>query len=472
MEHDELVGALLALRERVADAAPAARDRRSAERAGGPHARPRPARRLPAAAPAGSRRPGAGGRRRLHRCGQVDGGQLAGRRGGQPVGGAAPDHPLAGPRAPPAGRALVQLGPGAAVADPRGRGGGAGSDRRASGAPAGRVRGGARWASPCWTHPTSTPSRRATASWPPSCSGPRTSGCSSRPPRGTPTPCPWELLADAARRGTHLALVLDRVDPGAETAVGDHLRQMLADAGLASATVIVVPEVELEDGLLPEAAIGPIADVLDRGRRRTRPSEPRRWPRRGTAPWRTCPGARSTWRPPPTSSRRRTCGCARRSRRRTRRRRTRSPTRRRTGRCCAARCWRGGRTSSAPASGSGRWSRGCPGCATGSSASCAVADRRNRHWSRPSPTACPRSSRTPPRRPPRPRTRRGVTTRRAGRCWTGWRCPGRRRTCARGRPSRCGRGRATCWASWRRRAPTGGRPRGRCRTASTGSARS
>ena len=70
---------------------------------------------------------------------------------------------------------------------------------------------------------------------------------------------PWELLADAARRGTHVVLVLDRVDPGTETAVGDHLRQMLADAGLATATVIVVPEVELEDGLLPEAAIGPIA---------------------------------------------------------------------------------------------------------------------------------------------------------------------------------------------------------------------
>src|SRR6478609_8950881 len=73
---------------------------------------------------------------------------------------------------------------------------------------------------------------------------------------------PWELLADAAQRGTHLALVLDRVDPGAETAVGDHLRQMLAEAGLASATVIVLPEVPLEDGLLPEAAVGPIADFL------------------------------------------------------------------------------------------------------------------------------------------------------------------------------------------------------------------
>jgi energy-coupling factor transporter ATP-binding protein EcfA2 len=73
---------------------------------------------------------------------------------------------------------------------------------------------------------------------------------------------PWELLADAARRGTHLVLVLDRVDADAEAAVGDHLRQMLADAGLAAATVVVVPEVELEDGLLPEAVIGPVADVL------------------------------------------------------------------------------------------------------------------------------------------------------------------------------------------------------------------
>lgn len=73
---------------------------------------------------------------------------------------------------------------------------------------------------------------------------------------------PWELLADAARRGTHLALVLDRVDPGAQDAVSDHLRQMLAEAGLGSATVIVVPEVALEDGLLPEVAIGPIADFL------------------------------------------------------------------------------------------------------------------------------------------------------------------------------------------------------------------
>ncbi len=73
---------------------------------------------------------------------------------------------------------------------------------------------------------------------------------------------PWELLTDAARRGTHLALVLDRVDAGTEEAVGEHLRQMLAEAGLASATVLTVPEVELVDGMLPETAVGPVADFL------------------------------------------------------------------------------------------------------------------------------------------------------------------------------------------------------------------
>ena len=41
----------------------------------------------------------------------------------------------------------------------------------------------------CWTPPTSTPSRSATAPWPPSCWRPPTCGCSSPPPRATPTRC-------------------------------------------------------------------------------------------------------------------------------------------------------------------------------------------------------------------------------------------------------------------------------------------
>ena len=282
---------------------------------------------------------------------------------------------------------------------------------------------------------------------------------------------PWELLADAARRGTHLALVLDRVDPGAETAVGDHLRQMLADAGLASATVIVVPGGRAGGRAAARGGRSARSPTSSPGRRPTRPSAPRRWPRRGTAPWRTCPGVRSTWRRPRTSSGRRTCGCARRSRRRTRRRRTRSRTRRRTGRCCAARCWPGGRTWSAPASGSGRWSRGCPGCATASSASCAVADRPSRRSSRRSRTGlsaviqdaaeeAAETAHSAWRHDP------------AGRALLDGLALSRASADLRDADGRAGAGvagrRAGAWS--RRRAPTGGRPRGRCRTASTGSA--
>ena len=75
---------------------------------------------------------------------------------------------------------------------------------------------------------------------------------------------PWELLADAAQRGTHLAIVLDRVDAGTEQAIGDDLRRMLDEAGLEAAQVLLVPETELDGGLLPEIAVGPIADFLTR----------------------------------------------------------------------------------------------------------------------------------------------------------------------------------------------------------------
>ncbi|NNH09173.1 ABC transporter, partial [Cellulomonas fimi] len=73
---------------------------------------------------------------------------------------------------------------------------------------------------------------------------------------------PWELLAEAQRRRTHLALVLDRVDVGTERAVADDLARMLADRGLAGTPVLVVREVALEDGLLPEPDVAPVADWL------------------------------------------------------------------------------------------------------------------------------------------------------------------------------------------------------------------
>ncbi|WP_412867079.1 ABC transporter, partial [Cellulomonas sp. 179-A 9B4 NHS] len=75
---------------------------------------------------------------------------------------------------------------------------------------------------------------------------------------------PWELLATAAQRRVELALVLDRVDPGEEDAVRTHLTSMLAEHGLAGTPVLVVPEVEPEDGLLPAWAVAPVAEWLTR----------------------------------------------------------------------------------------------------------------------------------------------------------------------------------------------------------------
>lgn len=73
---------------------------------------------------------------------------------------------------------------------------------------------------------------------------------------------PWELLAEAQRRRTHLALVLDRVDVGTEEAVTADLRRMLADRGLGGTPVLLVREAALEEGLLPETEVAAVADWL------------------------------------------------------------------------------------------------------------------------------------------------------------------------------------------------------------------
>lgn len=64
---------------------------------------------------------------------------------------------------------------------------------------------------------------------------------------------PWDLLAEAARRRAVVLLVLNRVEPGARDAVTDHLRRMLVEHGL-DAHVVVVPETQVDGGLLPPAA--------------------------------------------------------------------------------------------------------------------------------------------------------------------------------------------------------------------------
>jgi hypothetical protein len=72
---------------------------------------------------------------------------------------------------------------------------------------------------------------------------------------------PWDLLDGAARRHAQVALVVDRVDPGAEAAVTD-LRRMMDAAGLADAPLFAVEEGLGDDGLLPEHAVGAVAAWL------------------------------------------------------------------------------------------------------------------------------------------------------------------------------------------------------------------
>ncbi len=78
---------------------------------------------------------------------------------------------------------------------------------------------------------------------------------------------PWELLADCARRGTAVAIVLDRVPAEANREVRHHLGELLADQGLGSAPIFTIPELNLVDGRLPDAAVFPVQSwVLNLGR--------------------------------------------------------------------------------------------------------------------------------------------------------------------------------------------------------------
>jgi hypothetical protein len=73
---------------------------------------------------------------------------------------------------------------------------------------------------------------------------------------------PWELLGQARARGTAVALVLDRVPPGAE-AVTAHLTEMLTDHEMGEAPVFVVPESTVDaHGLLPPPVTAPLRDWL------------------------------------------------------------------------------------------------------------------------------------------------------------------------------------------------------------------
>jgi hypothetical protein len=68
---------------------------------------------------------------------------------------------------------------------------------------------------------------------------------------------PWEFLHDARDRGTALSVVLNRVTEDAEREVTSHMSEMMRERNL-DADLLVVPEVPLEDGLIPRAALAPV----------------------------------------------------------------------------------------------------------------------------------------------------------------------------------------------------------------------
>ncbi len=74
---------------------------------------------------------------------------------------------------------------------------------------------------------------------------------------------PWDLLRQAATRGTSVAIVLDRVPPESAREIHDHLGSMLHEQGLGRAPIFIVHETRLgPDGLLPVGEIQPLRDWL------------------------------------------------------------------------------------------------------------------------------------------------------------------------------------------------------------------
>lgn len=74
---------------------------------------------------------------------------------------------------------------------------------------------------------------------------------------------PWDFLHQARERGTSLAVVLNRIPPGAETEIAPHLDAMLIEQGLLGVEVYPIAQTELDDGRLPDGAVADIRALLD-----------------------------------------------------------------------------------------------------------------------------------------------------------------------------------------------------------------
>ena len=260
-----------------------------------------------------------------------------------------------------------------------------------------------------------------------------------------------------------MAIVLDRVDPGTEQAIGDDLRRMLDDAGLAAAQVLLIPETELDAGLLPEGTIGPIADFLTRT---------------ATDPATRAAALAATWDGAVADVVRRSLEVAATA---DEQRAADVRLRAAVGHAYAATARDVARATSDGSLLRGevlaRWQDVVGTSELFRSLEQGVSRLRDRvvgfvrGQRAPEPalvdavahglSAVIQDAAEDAAETAHAAWRHDPAARR---CWTGWRCPARRRTCARGSPSRCARGRATSSRWSRTRAPTGGRLRGPCRT--------
>ncbi|MGB5755946.1 MAG: dynamin family protein [Acidimicrobiales bacterium] len=73
---------------------------------------------------------------------------------------------------------------------------------------------------------------------------------------------PWDFLRQAQARGTSLAIVINRIPPGATAEIMPHLQSMLEAAGLSDVAVFPIDQTELVQGMLPGAAIGELRKLL------------------------------------------------------------------------------------------------------------------------------------------------------------------------------------------------------------------
>ena len=74
---------------------------------------------------------------------------------------------------------------------------------------------------------------------------------------------PWDFLRQAQSRGTALAVIINRIPPGAAPEIVAHFTSMLQQAGLTGVAVFPIEQTELHEGLLPPAAVAPINALLN-----------------------------------------------------------------------------------------------------------------------------------------------------------------------------------------------------------------